>query len=218
MGDVGYFIPECSSGWPVSRCEPFDNYGASDDADVEEVELTAKFILWGLTGRRYGLCPVEISPPPVCACAGACYCRGCSILLPGPVQSVSDVLVDDESFDDYFLRGDELLRSSSWPRNVVVTYLRGINPPSGAGIAVEQLSRQLMMSKCGNAACVLPSNLKSRSRNGDTVTFEAIPEGKLNIPLVDLWVSVANGVISPSSTWSPDFDDPDMFAPAGVIS
>lgn len=219
-GDVAIYVGPCD--WPVSRCgdgEDFDNYGG-DEASVPEVEATAKIILWAMTGRRFGLCPVEWSTPPICECSCACTCRGCSVALPGPVNSIISVVIDDEEVDPdtYIIQNDRLMRAEAWPRVFTVDYLRGIAPPAGAGLAVEQLAREVMAAKCRNDACRLPTNLRSRSRNGDTIELGEIKEGKTNIPLVDMWVTAVNGIALPSETWTPDIDPEQFLTPAVVIS
>lgn len=127
--------------WPVDdTCRP----EGSDDADWAEAARTAVAVLWALTGRRFGVCPVEARPcppgsrtAPVPPAPGpgwapllhdgtmrnvpTCVTPGCDraggILLPGPVHTILAVTVDGEEVDPATItrRGDVIHRHGGRP-------------------------------------------------------------------------------------------------------
>lgn len=207
MADVANASRFGPCDWPVGPCP--DNYGfTGEDAQDQaaEAEAEAVFILWSFTGQRYGLCEVEVTPPPVCACRWSCACRGCDLRLPGPVHDVLEVTVDGEVSTDWVIRGDVLVSPRPWPRDVTVTYQRGIPPPAGAARIVSELARQVAYATCNPSKCVLPPNLVSRTRQGDTQRFDTRKKGTTGITLVDMWIEAANGAQIPGKVWSPDLD------------
>ncbi len=194
--------------WPSDPCE--DNYGLADVTLGLAVEDEAKFILWSLTGQRYGLCEVVAYNPPVCMCRQP-SCQGeCELRLPGPVHDVIEVVVDGAPTSDWVQRGDSLLRTtpwtSPWVTDVEVTYNHGLAVPAGGARAVSDLARELAKARCEDETCKLPVNLIQRTRQGDTITLEPLAEGKTGLVLVDLWVSAVVGVRPQGRVWSPDVD------------
>lgn len=129
--------------WPVDHtCLPEAESGdGSQDAAVD----LAIHVLWALSGRQFGLCPVIVRPciptdyctanGPVtsyvlsregsswltlaCGCPGACVSSGPGMVhLPGPAQSVTEVNLGGEILDEdgYVLEGDVLYRiGANWP-------------------------------------------------------------------------------------------------------
>lgn len=196
--------PPC--GWPTGLCGD-DLYGFSGDNAEEnayEVEQTAIYILWSLTGQKFGPCEVVATPAPSCDCATSCGCRGCEIALPGPVNAILEVLVNGEVYDDWAYVNGTLYSTKAWPSDVVVTYLKGMEVPPGADRAIKELARELAAATCKPDACRLPTNITSRTRAGDTVEFGDVPDGKTNIPLVDLWIMAVSQTTAQGSVWSPD--------------
>lgn len=208
MADMSGSVGPCD--WPTLACE--DNYGLPTAEDAESVEAEAAFILWSFTGQRYGLCEVTVSPPPLCFCTWDCQCRGCVITLPAPVYTVSEVLVNGEVFEDWVQVGNTIRRADWWPRDVVVTYQRGIPVPAGGDRVVSELARELALYRCNNAKCRLPSNITQRTRQGDTIQFDRQTQPKdgtlplVGIPMIDLWIRAVNGVNAPAQVWSPDVE------------
>lgn len=215
MPDVAHQIGPC--GWPAGICD--DNYGfVGDDAEEKAAaaEAEAVFILWSYTGQRYGLCEVTLEPPPVCKCKMLwCSCRGCTIYLPAPAHEVLEVRVNGEVFNDWVQRGNYLLTDRFWPRDVSITYTRGIPVPAGGGRVVSELAREIALATCDPGKCRIPLNLTQRVRQGDTVTLGPIPEGKIGIPLIDLWISAANGVRRAGTVWTPDYE-PQLIVQGGA--
>jgi hypothetical protein len=205
MGDVANLIGLC--GWPAGVCQD-DNYGLVSFEQAAEVEDEAKFILWSFTGSRFGVCSITWSTSPQCSCRIDCLCRGCDLRLPGPVYEVYAVRVDGEPYDDWIVRGDVLVSTTFWPRDVEVDYGRGVPPPFGAGRVVSLLAQQLAYARCDDKRCKLPLNLVQRTRQGDTQRFDLNTSQKIGIPTIDLWVTAANGIRLPARVWSPDVDVP----------
>jgi hypothetical protein len=213
MGSVG----PCD--WPTLACP--DNYGLPTEEDAQAVEAEAAYILWSFTGQRYGLCDITVTPPPTCFCAETCECRGCVLALPAPVYQVTDVLVEGEVFGDWVQLGNTIRRATPWPRDVEVTYSRGLPVPAGGDRVVSELARELALYRCNSAKCRLPSNITQRTRQGDTVQFGRQAPAKnaeplTGIPMIDLWVRAVTGVASPGRVWSPDL--PEWVPEYGVTS
>lgn len=145
--------------WPVAEdCLPdlpglgeeptwdaLDEYAAAVAAQQQAVNQ-ARFILWALSGRQYGLIETTVRPCPgyatgwgyftylealdyyantwipwSCGCEGNCTVTGPRVVhLPGPAHSILSVRIVDVTLaaDDYQLEGDALYRTSgaSWPR------------------------------------------------------------------------------------------------------
>lgn len=127
--------------WPVARsCLP-DN---ANPALVAEAVDTAVGVLWALTGRRFGTCPVEARPcPPGTPPSGiplspgpgwvplldagtirnapACTTTACdrtgAIILPGPVHKLLGMSVDGDDVDltTVVLHGDRIMRRDGLP-------------------------------------------------------------------------------------------------------
>lgn len=142
---------------------------------------------WGLGwgwygfGGFYGGCGCGINGNGWCDCVPANQ-----IWLPGPVNTVSQVLQDGAIVDPAAYRVDDgwwLVRTdgNSWPwrqnysvdvpatNTLEVTYLRGLAIPSdvlyGAGLLASQYAKA-----CVGAACQLPSRVTSVVRQGVTVS------------------------------------------------
>lgn len=193
--------------WPADPCE--DNYGfTGEDAEAQAaaVEDEAIFILWSLTGQRYGLCEVVAVNPPSCWCSPDCRHRTCELRLPGPVADVVEVTIGGVVDTEWVQRGDSLLRTTPWPADVEVTYHKGLPVPAGGARAVGALALEIAKAKCGDTTCRLPFTLVQRTRQGDTVSLEPLADGKTGLPLVDMWVSAVVGVRPQGRVWSPDVD------------
>jgi hypothetical protein len=205
VADMAGSVGPCE--WPSLECP--DLYGLASEEEAVAVEDEAKFILWSFTGQRYGLCELTVTPPPSCFCAETCECRGCSITLPAPVYDVSEVLVEGEVFTDWVQLGNTLRRATPWPRDVEVTYRRGLAVPAGGDRVVSELARELALYRCNSAKCRLPSNITQRTRQGDTIQFGQKPTKDAQtpltgIPMIDLWIRAVSGVAAPGRVWSPD--------------
>lgn len=200
-------------GWPTGLCGSPGDLTADE---IAEVEAEAAWFLWTVTGQRFGQCEVTVEHPPCCWCAHSCLCYSCTLYLPGPVGAVdgqvTEVLVNGEPFEEYMVVGDTLVRTLPWPRDVVVTYLRGLPIPPGGARAARELATELALARCEPGKCRLPAGWTSRTRQGDTVQRrpgmardeKGTGAPLTGLPLVDLWVAAANRVAAGNGVWSPD--------------
>lgn len=197
-------------GWPQGVCTGSSGIGENPDPDVvAAAEQEAAFILWTLTGQRFGQCEVTVSLAPVCFCRRRCRCGRCVLFLPGYAGEVTLVVVNGEPVTDWTQRGDELIRSTGWNSNdVSVTYARGMPVPPGGERVVRQLATALYSAWCPGGNCAPPANLEERTRRGDRQRFNLDrPDAKVTgLPYVDAWVAAANRVGHVGSVWSPDTD------------
>lgn len=224
------------------------------------------YILWALTGRQYGPCPVDWRPcSPKCAgaggyrtwpvglsatgnvgtwmfpyidagvwrncvCPGSCTCGArCEVPLPGPVAAIDQVKVDGAVIDPSAYRMDTVrgqqylvrIDGDCWPQcqdinraatevgTFLVTYQRGIAVPRAGQIAAGLLACEFAKA-CQGAACALPDQLLSLSRNGVEVAVadptDLLNAGLTGIEQVDLWIRSVNPArkAQPSRVWSPD--------------
>lgn len=168
-----------------------------------------------------------------CACSGACTCRPrCSVWLPGPVASVTEVVVDGVVINPASYRIDNRdtlvgLNGQCWPEcqnlnlespaegTFSVTYARGTALPKAGEIAAGILACEFAKA-CTGTACALPSNLSSLARQGIEVTMidptDALQAGYTGLPDVDLWIRTVNPNKQTSRTrvYSPDLHYPSM--------
>lgn len=213
-------------------------------------------ILWAASGRRYGLCEVTIRPCvrrcgggsglPVpykgsdgawrnysaCGCNDDCSCTALSeIVLPGPVASVVQVLIDGTELqaDNYRLDtvGGQwrLVRTDggTWPDcsdmtaacdedgAFCVTFEQGI-PLSELAIAANSEATCELTKACipGCKTCRLPKNTQAVVRRGVSISMETGLEWIKGLPMVAAFLEAVNpkGLTSKSSVWSPDVKQP----------
>lgn len=215
--------------WPHSGCPSCgdDGLGCLNPAQQDEVIAWAKSDLWEATGRVYGTCEASVL---VCndsrILCGTCYhafrqcgCRSVSeVWLPGPVHSVSEVVIDGVALDDTAYRIDDyewLVRidGGTWPSNsdptdpdgFRVDYLIGEDPPSGAGMVTGILACERAKAICGDKTCRLPRTMREVSRQGVTMVKGDTGDGIIfGLPEVDQWVTSANSPILAGAVHSPD--------------
>lgn len=240
----------CSWAVETGCCDQWETF---DPATQQLAIAWSTYILWALSGRRYGPCSVILRPcnpkcgqyggymtfpvgqpgssgsgqpwmiPYVdngiwrnCGCTGGCSCRAaCEITLPGPVAAVNNVMIDGVELDpaayrlDSYRGRDVLVRidGECWPDcqdmaldndavgAFAVTYSRGIAVPRAGQIAAGELACEFAKA-CAGAACTLPQNLASLSRNGVEVTVmdpeTLLDQGLTGIANVDLWIRAVN--------------------------
>lgn len=237
--------------WPISyaNCKDMPTEPTEDEIeDQKRYEKIAAEYLWNWTGRKFGLCEVQLRPcrsncagnrsstffgkgPHAQASpwmpvmingswfnlrCGSCQQTSCScsftdsIVLPGPVHSIQQVLIDGEVLDpeSYVVEGRSLLTridGGTWPncQNVYaapdqpdtfeVTYLKGLEVPLGGQEAAGTLADQLRKAACGDKSCQLPQRVQTVTRQGVSMTildsFEELVQGKTGIWSVDSWVA-----------------------------
>lgn len=168
-----------------------------------------------------------------CGCSGACSCEArCSVWLPGPVASVSQVTLDGVVIDPANYRVDNRNRligmnGVCWPdcQNMElispdegtfeVTYLRGKALPVSGQIAAGELACQFAKA-CSGQSCALPANMASLARQGIQVEMidptNVLTSGFTGIPSVDLWIRAVNpaGLAQRPRIYSPDVHSPTM--------
>lgn len=179
--------------WPVDEgCAPKEAVG--DERWGTAVDL-ARQVLWALTGRRFGVCPVVYAvpggEPEVCTPCSAPRWR--VVHLPGPVWEVTGVYdaqgaeVDLHVFYGWRVRAVP----GGW-----VEYLKGEPVPKGTGQIVGTLAAELFLQCIGDRRCRLPRNASSATRQGVSVQFpdpvEIIQAGLTGVPEVDLWIKSLN--------------------------
>lgn len=216
---------------------------AWDDADPEVQEWAqsiATDLMWALSGRQFGVCTTLVRPlscRPILVTDVGLFAVGAplaespcpplcqAVRLPGPVLSVSEIIMDGVVQPDtlWYLSGDDLLRRDGDPWPLLqdlslpttevgtwsVEYLRGIPVPVGgqtaAGTYACQLVRQITTGKCD-----LPERVTQIARQGVTMTMldpmDFLNAGRTGLPSVDGWLASVNPnrMQEPSRVYSPD--------------
>lgn len=148
-----------------------------------------------------------------CTCGGGCMCApACRVELGGPVAEVTEVKVDGLVLDPtaYQLIGQWLARvdgGECWPScqdpavpdtepgTFSVTYRPGRVLPSAGQTAAAALAGEFVKA-CAGAACALPAQVASLSRQGVDVEFvsptDVLTDGLTGIREVDLFIRAAN--------------------------
>lgn len=160
---------------------------------------------------------------------GACSCCGCdAVWLPGPVNDITEVLVDGAALDpsEYELHdGFALVRvAGSWPsgggaaaeERFVVTYEMGLPVPTLVRDATVELANQMWLASCGERSAKLTSKVTSVSTQGVSMGFD---RGRLTaesrslardevdgLPTVGKALAAYNptGELLRTVAWSPD--------------
>lgn len=162
---------------------------------------------------------------------GACGCsRTPSISLPGPVDAITEVVIDGTVLDPAAYRVDNyryLARTDGgeWPTcqdlskpsapgsadaegTWQVSYQRGTAVPVGGEVAAGLLACELAKAMCGDSSCKLPQRVQSITRQGVTVavldTFDDIDKGRTGIWLIDSWIASVTKAPQRSRVYSPD--------------
>lgn len=204
--------------WPVIWACPIDT---EDETKVAAAVDAAQSILWGLSGRRFGLCSVTEAYRASCSSAcGLPYKDStgewrnamsdahtcCHVLLHNkPVRAVTELVVNGETQDveSYALERDYL-----WRRNacfpcvddcdepvIQVTYLYGLDVPVLGQLAMGEVACEILAGMSG-ADCRLPSNAVSISRQGVTVDLgnaqTLFDQGRIGLPMADAFLRAAN--------------------------
>lgn len=162
-----------------------------------------------------------------CTCGGGCDCApACRIDLGMPVAQIDQVKVDGVVLDPtaYTLVGQWLARTDGgecWPScqdpsvpdtetgTFSVTYRPGRALPVAGQIAAGALAGEFIKA-CAGAACGLPAQIASLSRQGVDVEFvdpqTVFTDGRTGIREVDLFISAVNpySLRGRSRVMSPD--------------
>jgi hypothetical protein len=162
-----------------------------------------------------------------CMCVGGCSCAPeCRVDLGVPVAEVTEVKVNGLTLDPaaYQLIGPWLARvdgGECWPAcqdpatpdtedgTFSVTYRPGRPLPVAGQIAAGALAGEFVKA-CAGAACGLPANVASLTRQGVDVELipasEVLTEGRTGIREVDLFIQAVNpgNLRSRPRVYSPD--------------
>lgn len=226
-----------------------------DDTDPDLItywQEVATRILWAASGRRIGTCEVTVRPclrscggsggifTPYkgadgawrnlagCGCSEGCSCvELCEIVLPGPVASVTQVLIDGDELMEGSYRLDtvdgqyRLLRTDGgcWPScqdmnaacdevgAFCVTFEQGIVPDALAIAANSELVQELVKACLPDCrSCRLPRNVTAVVRRGVSITFDNSLSWLKQLPMVNAFLTASNpnGLDSASTVWTPD--------------
>ena len=196
----------------------------------------------GASGLRRGLLPSQGAPWAPALFGGAWYniaCGRCGetcscdrveqVALPGPVDSVVEVLVDGAALDPTAYRIDnrrllvrvdggdwpacnDLGKDPTEPGTWQVSYLRGAPVPSAGQLAAGLLACEMAKALCGDSSCKLPQRVQNISREGVTTviidSFEGLEKGQTGIWFVDSWVMSMNNAPRRPKVYSPDLVRP----------
>lgn len=249
--------------WPILTdcCTATWDAATQDQRDLATAVATE--LLWRLSARRFGLCPITVRPckrkcdqgvagwpPPwgssfvpvltggewINTTCGGCQ-RGCSceeleeVVLPGPVDSVTEVRVDGlvvpaagyQVHDHRLLvRTDggewpscqDLTAAPDEPGAFAVTYQQGIPVPPGGQYAAGIYACELIKSCTNDAACRLPRRVQTITRQNVSMAFldplDYLDKGLTGIPEVDQWITAVNPdkLRARSQVYSPDLLPP----------
>lgn len=187
------------------------------DENKTKALTAATYLLWAATGRRYGICNIVTRPcgldrkcgncgsfefgagwmrPYIldgmwrnCLCGCACDCKPhCQIRLPGPVQAVTEVLLDGIIISPTAWRVDDyqwLVRTDGecWPEcqdydvdvpadnTLQVSYGRGDVVPQALLDAAATLACEFGKACAQDKSCALPGRLQTLTRQGVTASM-----------------------------------------------
>lgn len=159
-------------------------------------------------------------------CGDRCWCESISeIVLPGPVNEVTEVRIDGNVLHSDNYRVDDWTRlvrvdGGEWPRcqqmglpptedgTFQVTYKKGLPVPDAGKIAAGVLKCEFAKSLCGDDSCALPGRVTQIVREGATLAMfdPSDPEkGLTGIFLVDSFITSVRAPkrmrISNPDTW-----------------
>lgn len=218
-------------------------------------------VLYALSGRQFGICEVKARPcrkdccdpcgrsgghrwTPILqggqwtnvscsSCKDDCSCTTvCEVQLPGPVDHITEVLLDGVVLPPEEYRVDNrrsLVRvggGECWPTcqdmnletdqvgTWEVTYGRGLPVPVAGQNALGALACELCKACIGDKDCCLPERVTTIARQGLTMALldpmEFLSSGRTGIYAVDLWLAAVNpkGRSRRAGVFSPDVAPP----------
>jgi hypothetical protein len=170
---------------------------------------------WGYGGAGWGWFPyIDMQGTwRNCGCCGICCCGpSCEIFLPGPVESVTSIKIDNVALatgwrvdnKQWLVRND----GQCWPEcqnfdvpadstdnTFVVTYTRGVPVPASGNIAAGALACEYAKF-CVGGECALSPQITSVSRDG--VSWQVMTAGSdgdkypTGVAVVDQWLRAVN--------------------------
>lgn len=152
----------------------------------------------------------------LCGCAGRCELS--SVILPNPVASVSEVVINGEVLASSAYRvvnfrrleridGGHLPCSQDFTRDSApdssdangtwqVTFQFGRGPGADGEIMCQLLACQFALGLCGSDGCVLPERTSRIVREGVTMELidmtQLMNDGLTGLPMVDQWLRSVN--------------------------
>jgi hypothetical protein len=235
-------------------CADKDFYDGLDPAVIRRAESLAWSTIRSLSAYQVGQCPTTVRPcarrclgpstwwqtgrsllnPQVidgnwvntsCGCKTPCSCSYVpTVVLPGPVGRVDEVIVDGVVLDPLSYRidnGNELVRTDGqdWPMcqdmaaacgepgSFCVTYVRGAVPDE-LGCWVAGMLAQEFAKACTGGKCRLPAGVTQVTRQGVSFTIGTgpFPGGVTGIREVDAYIELfnPNHLTQAPTVWSPD--------------
>lgn len=173
-----------------------------------------------------------------CGCHGFCNCAPkCEAYLPGPVNSITEVLVDQQVVDPstYEVQDNHWLvriNGGCWPENpdmaaneaFEVTYLKGEPVPPVLANAARTLACEFAKG-CVGDQCRLPGRLQFIARQGVTAQMvdldRLMDRGLTGLHEVDQIIAAMNphAIKERPRVWSPDRPFPrTVTTPAAMVS
>jgi hypothetical protein len=169
-----------------------------------------------------------------CGLGDDCSCTSVSsIRLPGPVASVTRIVIDGTVFDpaSYRVDGPRVVRTDGqhWPYcqdmslnagavgTWTIEYQRGLPVPNGGQVAAGVLASELAKAACNDGSCQLPQRLQTITRQGVTMAMltdftQSLDQGYTGIWIVDSWISSVTRPHQSALVTSPDFRRPGRFS------
>ncbi|MBF6298233.1 hypothetical protein IU459_11845 [Nocardia amamiensis] len=228
-------MPAC--GWEIAAWP--SQYDSATPADKDAAEAIAAAVLWSLSGRVFGICEETVHPqvtesqhstyggPDRCRCITICRCVTSlrRVHLPGPVQSVTSVVLDGVALaaDKYAVHNKRWLARTDgerWPvtgedpTRFTVTYMRGLPIREDALAALVLLAVEYLKEITSSGKCTIPARAQSISRQGVDIQLsdpdDLADAGLTGIAKVDRWLTSVNPgrLRAPSRSYSVDVPDP----------
>jgi hypothetical protein len=179
---------------------------------------------WSLQGVPGG---VVVFAAAGCACGTACACRPPQVALPGPVASVTSVVIDGVALDpsayrvdlaSYLVRQDgqawpstqDLAAPSGDANTWQVTYMRGVAVPQSLNDAAGLYACEVGRAITGGT-CQLPNRVRSITRQGVEINYvnedDFLEKNRTGYDAVD---AIINSYNPYGLTQRPRFTSPDM--------
>lgn len=223
--------PQPCGGWTIDTAA-IPNWATATAGQQQTAADVATYLVWALSGRRFGVCTVTVRPA-----ADMWWCGPHGVMLAGPVVAVTQVLIDGQIVPpgEYRQEGSILYRTAgqSWPTaqdlsedpseagTWQITYQRGVRVPAAGNWAVTAMARELLEAMIGGpGSCPrIPARAQSVVREGvaiqlvDPATF--IDNGRTGVTEVDMFLAAVNPnqLAAPPLVWSPDTDQTGLFSP-----
>jgi len=175
--------------------------------DADDACRAASFVLWTLTGRRYGGISTTTElyecPPRLCGDFARPYASGKIRLRRQPVRAITSMTVAGVVIPttEYALLDNAVVSptsSATWRTcsGVEITYLHGAQPPEAGKRAAKVLAEELVKARCGDDECRLPDRVTSISRQGVSYTVldpqDYLENGRVGIYEVDVFIRAIN--------------------------